>query len=124
MTRVGAPGSGTCALSQTPLGDCQSLSPPGTRGACLPRHAAPDMLVTKADIPLTKADILRFFLQPTQNQRSYNVSIDPPSRCALRTLPSDDWVSRAGLWDTGLSSDWPTATYQLRGFTSSPGTSF
>lgn len=50
MTRVGAPGSGTCALSQTPLGDCQSLSPPGTRGACLPRHAAPDMLVTKADI--------------------------------------------------------------------------
>lgn len=35
------------------------------------------------------------------------MSIDPPSRCALRTLPSDDWVSWAGLWDTGLSSDWP-----------------
>lgn len=33
--------------------------------------------------------------------------IDPPSHCALRTLPSDDWASWAGLWDTGLSSDWP-----------------
>lgn len=44
------PAASTCSLPPTPLGDRPSLSLPGTRGACLPRHAAPDRPVTNADI--------------------------------------------------------------------------